>query len=142
MDGDGVRIDDLGGVSRQYRTRHQQRHRNGTQHLHAPETSESRHRYPVPSRAPLIVQRRTHPLAQASLHYHEQDSANYRQTARTIPRPPEPRRTAANLPVCIARMRYTAPEKRLSMQERNEQGASPTPMLRYRPLIRMRIGGG
>src|SRR6476661_10574791 len=110
MDGDGVRIDDLGGVSRQYRTRHRQRHRNGTQHLYAPETSESRRRDPVPSRAPLVVERRTDRLAQASFLHHQQDSGNYRQTARKIPRPPQPHRTTANLPVCVARMSYTAPE--------------------------------
>jgi choline dehydrogenase-like flavoprotein len=35
---------------------------------------------------------------------------NYRQTAPAIPRPPQPHRTTADLPVCIARMSSTAPE--------------------------------
>ena len=78
--------------------------------FYAPETSESRRRDPVPSRAPLVVKRRTEPLAQAGFLHHQQDSGNYRQTARKIPRPPQPHRTTANLPVCIARMSYTAPE--------------------------------
>ena len=91
-------------------TRHRQRHRNGTQHLHAPDTSESRRRDPVPSRAPLVAQRRAKPLAQASFLHHQQDSGNYRQTARKIPRPPQPHRTAADLPVCIARLSDADPE--------------------------------
>ena len=83
---------------------HRQRHWHGTQHLLCSrDLQKAVRRDPVLSRAALGVERRTDPLSQASFLSHQQDSGNYPQTARTIPRPPQPHRTTADLPVCISR---------------------------------------